>query len=434
MKLRLFCSLLELGMMNAQYLPAQDLKSRLQDQHASGAAAAHWIYNDLDAAMVAARKADKPIFVTFRCVPCKACESFDAEVARGSERITKLARESFIPLRIVEMKSVPLDLFRFDHDLNWAAMFISADGVIYGRYGTQSSKGPDAYNSIDSLEAAMRRVLVLHKNVDRYRAALAGKQPGPTDYKTALDMPGMRNREKLKRPTERSNCIHCHMIHDAENRQWVNENNWSVERLWRFPHPEVIGLKIHADDGRRIDDVLAESVAAKAGMRAGEEIRLVNGQPMISIADMQWVLHNLGNGAGTLSIKTDKDSYELSLPANWKQLTDWAWRGSVWSSPPVLRTWAPHLTSEQKKARGLSENQLALLVKWINRKEKGGREVFKAGIREGDVILAIGDRSDNMTTREFQAHLKTTCKIGDSIELKILRGKKEMTFSVPLVE
>ena len=59
------------------------LRRRLKDEHAEGTDL--WIYNDLARAMAQARIENKPIFVTFRCVPCKACAGFDAEVAQGSE-------------------------------------------------------------------------------------------------------------------------------------------------------------------------------------------------------------------------------------------------------------------------------------------------------------------------------------------------------------
>ena len=139
---------LSLGSAQAEDKVVELLKT-LKDTHAEGTSL--WIYNDIAAAMAEGRKQNKPIFVTFRCVPCKSCASFDAEVAQGSELVEKLARERFIPVRQVEMKGVDLSLFQFDHDLNWAAMFINGDGTVYARYGTQSAEGPDAYNSIEGL-------------------------------------------------------------------------------------------------------------------------------------------------------------------------------------------------------------------------------------------------------------------------------------------
>ena len=145
---------------DARLVSAQDsLRERLEDKN--GVRTDVWVYNDIEKARAQARKENKPLFVTFRCVPCQACAAFDADVAKGSDTIRTLAKDKFISVRQVEMKGVDLTLFQFDHDLNWAAMFINADGTVYARYGTQSAEGPDAYNSIEGLRNTMERVLEL---------------------------------------------------------------------------------------------------------------------------------------------------------------------------------------------------------------------------------------------------------------------------------
>ena len=138
----------------------------------------------------------KTLFLTFRCVPCHACKGFDAEVAKNNQQIIRLAQEQFVAVRQVEMKGVDLSQFQFDYDLNWAAMFVNADGTVYARYGTQSAAGADAYNSIASLEKTMRRVLALHEDYPNNKNGLAGKLGKLKPYKTALEMPGMKHRAK----------------------------------------------------------------------------------------------------------------------------------------------------------------------------------------------------------------------------------------------
>ena len=44
--------------------------------------------SDLRRALDEARAADKPLFVVFRCLPCKQCASFDADVLDGGPRLT----------------------------------------------------------------------------------------------------------------------------------------------------------------------------------------------------------------------------------------------------------------------------------------------------------------------------------------------------------
>src|SRR5689334_11191145 len=91
----------------------EDLQKAINDLHVLGQD--FWVYNNLAGAIEQAKVSNRPIFVTFRCVPCKACSGFDAEVAKGSEGIKQLAQEKFVSLRQVEMKGVDLSQFQFDH-------------------------------------------------------------------------------------------------------------------------------------------------------------------------------------------------------------------------------------------------------------------------------------------------------------------------------
>ena len=123
-------------------------------------------YNNIDAARAEAKSTNKPLFVTFRCIPCHFC------------------------------KGVDLSQFQFDYDLNLAAMFVNADDTVYARYGTQSAAGAIAYNSITSLEKTMRCVLALHEDYPNNKNGLAGELVKLKPYKAALEIPGMKHRTK----------------------------------------------------------------------------------------------------------------------------------------------------------------------------------------------------------------------------------------------
>lgn len=423
-------------------LPANpmDLKAALNDLHVLGGAD-FWVYNDLPAAVAEAKRTDRPIFVTFRCVPCKACAGFDAEVAKGSEGIELLARDKFVSLRQVEMKGVDLTQFQFDHDLNWAAMFINADGTVYGRYGTQSIAGPDAYNSTDSLKRAMERVLELHADYEKVKPSLAAKRGADKPYKTALDMPGIENKEKLAGATARNNCIHCHMIHDAEQNQWAKAGEMTPDKLYRWPLPDNVGLHVDPKDGRRVERVEAGSPAAKAGIAAGDEITHANGQPVVSIADVQWVLHGLPNDDGarvklTYSRGGRSETKALALAKGWKK-TDFLWRGSRWSLRPQPGFWAPALTAEQvaKLGDAVPEGGKPLRVQFINAGRPQGKAARDAGLREGDVIVGYEGKTMTFATPEaFQMNVRLNRKAGETMKLSVVRDGKRMDVAVPLVE
>lgn len=59
------------------------LKRLLEDTHVSD----RWIYHDLDAARLRARKTGKPLLVVFRCVPCGSAPGLDGALctAGGAE-------------------------------------------------------------------------------------------------------------------------------------------------------------------------------------------------------------------------------------------------------------------------------------------------------------------------------------------------------------
>jgi hypothetical protein len=337
-----------LFLLSTQLPAAPPLLERLKDENARGQS--QWIYNDLKKAMAEAKRTGKPIFVTFRCVPCDACKAFDAEVAKDNQAIRALAEKHFISLRQVEMKGVELSQFQFDYDLSWAAMFINADGTVYGRYGTQSAEGPDAFNSTGSLEKAMLGVLALHANYPKNKTALAAKRGVPKPYRTAIEMPGLENKNKFRQTTERNNCIHCHTIHDAENNQLHLEKKMTHEKLWRYPFPDNLGLSIDPKDGQRIAKVTSGSAAATAGLRAGQHVTHVDGQPIISIADIQWVLHNRSNRAEIIRVTIAGSSrwYLIKTAPVWKK-TDISWRGSLWNLHPRLRVWMPEARPEELK-------------------------------------------------------------------------------------
>lgn len=408
------------------------LRQRLRD--VNGERTDVWVYNNIRQGMEEARRTGKPLFVTFRCVPCKDCAAFDADVANGNERVMQVAQEKFISVRQVEMKGVDLNLFQFDHDLNWAGMFLNADGVIYARYGTQSAEGSDAYNSIDGLLNTMQRVLELHSRYPDNRAELIGKRGPDRPAASALELPGLRNPEKYARLTEPGNCIHCHNIHDAEYQHAVDTGTWSVERLWKYPLPDNLGLKIDRRSGIRIEQVVGGSAAAVTTLKTGHEVLRMNGQRITSIADMQWVLHHLPNTDTQVTVETvSGEKSVVPLKAGWKK-TDFSWRGSMWNAPPKLQTWMPPLSAEARANLNLPENVTPLEVRWINPDGAGGRQAVADGLRERDVVIALAGQPIQSDTREFNQHIKLHYKIGDILPLTVLRNGERKEIRIKLVE
>jgi hypothetical protein len=411
---------------------ADDLRERLKD--ANGVQTDVWVYNDIPAAMTEARRTGKPLFVTFRCVPCRDCAAFDADVANGSERVRAFAKDRFVSVRQVEMKGVDLSQFQFDYDLNWAAMFLNADGTVYARYGTQSAEGSDAFNSIEGLLATMQRVLDLHASYPQNRADLEGKRGKAKPVADALQLPGLRNPAKYAQETTRSNCIHCHNIHDAEHLHALQRGEWTPAMMWKYPLPDQVGLQIDRRSGVKIAKVRPGSAAASVGLQVGEEILRMNGQRITSIADMQWVLHPLAAEGAEVEIEGSVSGrHRLQLGKGWRE-SDFSWRGSMWNAPPRLQVWLPELTSEQAGKLGLPAGDGALEVRWINLEGPGGRQAQADGLREKDIVVALAGMPIRMDSKQFNAYLKLHYKVGGRLPLTVLRDGKRVELSLNLVE
>jgi hypothetical protein len=409
-----------------------ELRERLNDRN--GVQTDVWVYNDIPAAMAEARRTGKPLFVTFRCVPCRDCAAFDADVANGSERVREFAKDRFVSVRQVEMKGVDLSQFQFDYDLNWAAMFLNADGTVYARYGTQSAEGSDAFNSIEGLLATMQRVLELHAGYPGNRAELEGKRGKVRPVADALRLPGLRNPAKYAQETTRSNCIHCHNIHDAEHLDALQRSEWTPAMMWKYPLPDQLGLQIDRVSGVKIASVLPGSSAAAAGLEAGEEILRMNGQRITSIADMQWVLHPLAAEGVDVEIEGSiSGRRRLQLRKGWRE-SDFSWRGSMWNAPPRLQVWLPELTADQVRELGLPEGDGGLEVRWINPEGPGGRQAKADGLREKDIVVALAGKPIRMDSKQFNAYLKLHYRVGGRLPLTVLRDGQRVELSLQLVE
>jgi S1-C subfamily serine protease len=253
-------------------------------------------------------------------------------------------------------------------------------------------------------------------------------------FKSALQLPGIENPERLAGQTTRRNCVHCHNIHDAENLHAQKTGKFTHDMLWRYPLPQNIGLEIDGKSGIRIDKVVKDSPAAKAGIEPGEDVVRINGQPIVSIADMQWVLHHASNEDTQVVVETSKSGrHVVTLALGWKKY-DASWRASMWALSPKLRVWTPAVSAEERKKLGINEEDSALLVKWINQDSPGGRSALKSGLREGDIIVEAAGKPIRSTPTQFNMYLKLTYKVGDELPLVVLRNGERRNIRVRLVE
>jgi predicted metalloprotease with PDZ domain len=313
------------------------------------------------------------------------------------------------------MNGVDLQLFQFDYDQTWVAFFMNADGTIYGRYGTRAGGKTNAttHISLASLKKSMQRALALHRGYPANKAELAGKSGAPLDFRFVEDSP-VKNRKE-------AHCVHCHHVReDLQKLKW-QQQRLTGDDVWVYPLPENIGLKLDVDDGLRISAVTPGSPAAQAGLAVGDELLRLNGQRLISQADIQWVLHHVpAQTKLTVNFKRGSQMLEktLSLSSAWKE-SDLSWRESSWALRPGL--WTVPMSDGQKLEKGIPADALGLRVKWVFGKDSAAT---KAGLRDGDIIVAVDGKTAAMTEGQFIAYVRLNHPPADKVRLTLLRGGK----------
>jgi len=329
------------------------------------------------------------------------------------------------------MNGVDLRQFQFDYDQTFAVMFLNADGTVYGRYGTRAGNGPNSttHVSLPSLKKAMERALELHRGYPSNRSQLAGKQGKTPEFRFARDMPELKDRP-LKVASNKG-CIHCHTVRETPIRSKWLSGSLKPADLWVYPLPENTGMKLVVDDGLRVASITPGSPAERAGLRPGDDLQSLDGQPLMSQADVQWVLHNAPTEVRlpvAYSRAGQAFTGALALSGNWKE-TDLGWRPS---SGPGLRSgvWSIALSDEDRQKRGIPPGGMALEVK--NLFLPRAAPVQSAGVRIGDVIVAVDGKADLLTEGKFLAYLRLTHPPGDRTTFTIQRGAQRMELVVPM--
>ena len=360
------------------------------------------------------------------------------QVARPQNLKLKRLLNKFVCVRVVKGNSLNLELFQFDYDLTFAAFFMNADRTIYGRYGTRSSQEkPESDISMQGLLGALEGALELHANFPANRKSLAGKQGGKPRF------PNPERYPTLKRYTPLLNyggkvaqsCLHCHMINAAEIELLRSKKAPLPDKiLYPWPLPGALGLQLSPAERALVVNAAPASAAHEAGFRHGDRILSLEGQPILSTADIQWVLHNAPAPARLTAVVKRAEKtirLKLELDADWRKSTDISWRGSTW---PLRRMGFGAMRLEDawdgdRKKRGLEGMAL-----WVRHVGQYGihRTAKDAGFRKGDIVIEFDGIRERLTESELLVHIFRKRKAGDLVPVKILRGDKRMSLRLPV--
>ncbi len=435
--LALVCCVLSL--VPYQPLAAQTREEKVRADKKKVESEGFWIYNDLAKGFAEAKETGKPLLVILRCIPCEECVKLDDELIDQNPRVKPLLSK-FVCVRIVSTNGLDLSLFQYDTDQSFAAFMLNADRTIYGRFGTRSDRTEWKGDvSVEGLGRALEGALELHSRYPAVKTALAGKTGPAPDFKAPEKYPQLAGKYGSELDYSGNvvrSCIHCHQIGDAQREYYRTQKGGIPEKvLFPYPHPKAIGLILDPDQRALVKSVTADSAAATAGFKAGDVIESLEGQPLLSIADVQWVLHHASADGAKLKAAVrrgnETKSIELTLPAKWRQKDDIAWRASSWElrRSALGGMFSKVLPDEERKKLELEPSQMALRVEHVG--QYSPHNVAKqAGFVKGDIIVEFDGKTDLVRETDMLAWSLYNRKPGDKVAVVIIRNGKRQTLTL----
>ena len=402
-----------------------------------------WHYNNLDAGFQEAQRTNKPLMVVFRCIPCVECVKLDDDLLEQDASVLE-AMKKFVRVRQISTNGIDLKRYQFDFDQSFSVMFFHADGTLLGRYGTRShhTEWEDDV-SIAGLGEAMKQALEWHSNFESIRDELAKKQSSnlqsipfetPEKYPTLERFPPSFDLENVAI----KNCIHCHQVGEAQKAfalETKKSDTLPMNALFPYPHPRILGLTMDVKTTASVKEVVDGSIAQRAGFKAGDKIQRFDGQPILSIADLQWVLHLQPNSAVALPVKLIRDGrtedVSMNLPEDWKALGDIAWRASSWElrrsvlGGMILK----EMDESERKSLDIASGKMALKIGHVGQYPPHNR-AKQAGFLKDDVVTSVLGKSNFSRETDVIRFLLENRKGAKSIPIEIVRAGKPMSIEL----
>ncbi len=432
---------LSLLLVATQLVPAQTRDEMVHEDRRKVTEDGFWIYNDLDKAFREAELTGKPILVVLRCIPCHECVKLDDDLVDKHPVIRPLL-EKFVCVRQVSTNGLDLELFQYDTDQSFAAFMLNADKTIYGRFGTRSHRTEWLTDvSLEGLAEALKGALLLHHNDSGNRQALAGKRGGKPEVATPEQFPNLKEKytATLNYQGEvAKSCIHCHQIGEAQREFYWSSGRPIPERvMFPYPHPKSLGLILDPDKRASVKTIEQGSVAQDAGLRPGDRIVSIQGQPPLSIADVQWVLHQVDASGGEVAFDivrgNEQKQLMMKLEPGWRRAGDLSWRASTWGLRRMVNGGMvlEALDASERKQLGLTSRSMALRAKHVGR--YGPHAAAKrGGFRQGDVLLSLDGRDDFDSEQDWMHYAINHREVGDKVSAVVIREGKQHTLQFPI--
>jgi len=399
--------------------------------------------SDLGNAMEQARRENRPLFVTLRCLPCKQCSAFDKGVLEGGPELDPPLKQ-FVTVRLtdaqnVDLRMLPMETFQ-DLDLSWWGYFLSPQGQVYGVFGGRDEVSDETRISVPALANTLRRVLAHHYDPRRSQWDIDGPAPQlDGEPQTPRKLPGFASwYEKGHAEVKNQQCIHCHQVAEVLRQPAVDLKQFDKHRDFEvWPLPENVGLKVDRDNGLKVMSVAQGSAADKAGIKPGDELAAAGGRRLFGQADFRGVLHRGPRDAGEVEVWWTRGgkpmSGTLNVPDGWrKTVLDWRMsvsQGNVGAYPSFFPL---ALNPQKRQQRNIPAGTMAV-EPYMGSNTK--TPAYAAGLRGNDVVTAVGGESPDVSGRGFLVWFKMHYERGDQVTMTVKDPQgKERTVEYRLAE
>ena len=383
----------------------KDREGALRSDKAKMEKGDRWVYNDVPQGFLEAKKRGKPLMVVLRCVPCLACMGMDASVLLENSRLSPLLDE-FVRVRLINANALDLRKFQFDYDLSFSVLFFNGDGTLYGRFGSwEHQKNPQ-----DKTTASLEN------------AGLKGK------FRDELDWSG----QVVK------SCVHCHQIEDSLRLEQRDKGRtFSQAMVFPYPAPETIGMEVESSYPLRLKSLVPGSPVHRTGLRPGDLVLGAGGQPVISSADLSWVLHHFPDTGGKLELFARRGTrtavVQAELPSGWRLKSDvsrrvgtWGMRGMAFGGIKFTA-----LGDAEKRSLGLDGGDLALRAEHVGKYNQHAA-AHRVGWKKGDVLVGLEGVRSGVSESELMGLILQRHSPGKKLSARVLRGGKEMNLKLPV--
>lgn len=387
---------------------------------------------NLARAMTEAREQNRPLFVTFRCLPCKQCADFDKAVLEGGPDLDPILTQ-FVTVRLTDAAEIDFRIFPVegfqDLDLSWWGWLLSPQGKIYGVFGGRDHLSDATRISKPALIASLLRVLAHHYDPRRPGWDIDGPAPDLTSApRTLRQLPGYAGWVRMIGPSERQTCIHCHQVNDILREPAVTAKTFDKHRDFEvWPLPENAGITLDRDHGLRVTSIEPGSPAAKAGLRPGDLLGAAEGQRLFGQADFRGALHRGPRGPGRMEIWWTRGGEamngQLEVAEGWRK-TVLDWRMSV--SQGIVGVYPGFfpigINAERRERLRIDPGRMAV-EPFMGTNTKSA--AYLAGVRQSQVVTAVNGESPDLTGRAFLVWFIMRFDPGDEVTYTVAEGPEK---------